>query len=144
MNEINNPQIDIEYEGQSYSIDRAKIEGLSDEQIISMLSVGFPGMAGAKLERKDDSIKIIKRVGTKGSYRTFLAEIEACRVDSLRQEISDLNHQLNQSLSLAQWEKIEAKELEGSVEQTYRDRQQIIASSLTRLSSCKTHYIPLF
>lgn len=144
MSEINNPQINIEYEGQSYSIDRAKIEGLNDEQIISMLSVGFPGMAGAKLERKDDSIRIIKRVGTKGNYKTFFAKIEACRVDSLRQEINDLNHQLNQSLSLAQWEEIETKELEVSVEQIYRDHQQIIASSLTRLSSCKTHYIPLF
>jgi hypothetical protein len=30
----------IEYEGQSYTVDAAKIEGLDDEQIISLLSVG--------------------------------------------------------------------------------------------------------
>ena len=79
----NKNAIKIEYEGQSYAVDADKIEGLDDEQIISLLSVGFPGMAGGKIERHEDgSIKIIKRVGTKGS-NFLLKLLEACPEDNL-------------------------------------------------------------
>ena len=83
ISDNNKNAIKIEYEGQSYSVDADKIEGLDDEQIISLLSVGFPGMAGGKIERQEDgSIKIIKRVGTKGS-NVLVELLEACPEDNL-------------------------------------------------------------
>ena len=59
----NKNAIKIEYEGQSYAVDADKIEGLDDEQIISLLSVGFPGMAGGKIERHEDgSIRELQEI----------------------------------------------------------------------------------
>ena len=87
--QVNQEQINIEYEGQSYSVDADKIKGLKDTQILDLLSVGFPGMANGKLERQEDgSIKIIKRVGTKGSSSNSLIELlRACPEDDLALKI---------------------------------------------------------
>ena len=96
----------IEYEGQTYSVDTDKIEGLDDEQIISLLSVGFPGMAGGKIERQEDgSIKIIKRVGTKGS-NVLVKLLEDCQSDNLPLKIESFNQQPIEELTIAQWEEV--------------------------------------
>ena len=95
MSQDNNlkKQIKVEYEGQSYAVDADKIEGLDDEQIISLLSVGFPGMAGGKIEKHEDgSIKIIKRVGTKGS-NALVKLLKACPEDNLPLKIESFNQQ---------------------------------------------------
>ncbi|MEM7593893.1 MAG: hypothetical protein AAF383_20690 [Cyanobacteria bacterium P01_A01_bin.83] len=94
--------IKVEYEGQTYSVDTAKIEGLDDEQIISLLSVGFPGMAGGKIERQENgSIKIIKRVGTKGS-NALVKLLEACPEDNLLLQVECFNQQPIEELTIAQ------------------------------------------
>ena len=112
----------IEYEGQSYSVDADKIEGLDDEQIISLLSVGFPGMAAGKIERQEDgSIKIIKRVGTKGN-NALVKLLENCPEDNLPLKIEgergagftrisnhlvkSFNQQPIEELTIAEWEQV--------------------------------------
>lgn len=135
--------IKIEYEGQSYSVDAAKIEGLDDEQIISLLSVGFPGMAGGKIERQEDGlIKIIKRVGTKGS-NSLLELLKACHEDSLPLTIESLNQQPIEDLTIAQWEQIyEGWDLE-AIEQMLSQRESQIRSLIVRLYYCPTKIRPL-
>lgn len=137
-----NKEINIEYEGQSYPVDSTKIEGLNDEQILNMLSVGFPGMAGGKLERSEDgkSIKIIKRVGTKGN-NDLLNLIEACPKDSLRAEVQSLHNKLNQTMTLAQWEDFREEPTE--LDQVLEARKVLIESTIARLSLCRTRHIPL-
>ncbi|MGL6344783.1 MAG: hypothetical protein ACRC80_37235, partial [Waterburya sp.] len=84
----------IEYEGTTYEVDTATITGLSDQQILNLLAPGFPGMAGGKLERSEDgSIKIIKRVGTKGNH-SFVELLQSCPADTLPIQIDRLNCQL--------------------------------------------------
>lgn len=135
--------IKIEYEGQSYSVDAAKIEGLDDEQIISLLSVGFPGMAGGKIERQEDgSIKIVKRVGTKGS-NALLELLEACPEDSLPLKIESLNQQSIEELTIAQWSQVyEGWDLE-AIEQMLSQRESQIRSLIVRLYYCSTKIRPL-
>ena len=151
--------IEIEYEGQTYSVDAAKIEGLDDEQIISLLSVGFPGMAGGKIERKeDDSIKIIKRVGTKGS-NAVVELLEACPEDNLPLKIEgergagftrisnhlveSFNQQPIEELTIAQWEEVyEGWDLE-AIEQMLEQRERQIRSLIVRLYYCPTKVRPL-
>ena len=139
----NKNAIKIEYEGQSYSVDAAKLEGLDDEQIISLLSVGFPGMAGGKIERQEDgSIKIIKRVGTKGS-NSLLELLENCPEDNLPLEIQSLNQQPIEELTIAQWSKIyEGWDLE-AIEQILLQRERQIHSLIVRLYYCPTKIRPL-
>ncbi|NJL52522.1 MAG: hypothetical protein HC930_10440 [Hydrococcus sp. SU_1_0] len=134
--------IKIEYEGQSYSVDAAKIEGLDDEQIISLLSVGFPGMAGGKIERKEDgSIKIIKRVGTKGS-NTFLELLKACPEDDLPVKIESLNQQHAEELTIAEWSEVcEGWDLE-AIAQMLEQRESQIRSLIVRLYYCPTKIQP--
>ncbi|WP_036489021.1 hypothetical protein [Myxosarcina sp. GI1] len=135
--------IKIEYEGQTYSVDADKIDGLDDEQIISLLSVGFPGMAGGKIERKEDgSIKIIKRVGTKGS-NVLVKLLEACPEDNLSLRIENFNQQPIEELTIAQWEEVyEGWDLE-AIEQMLSQRERQIRSLIVRLYYCPTKVRPL-
>ena len=133
--------IRIEYEGQTYSVDADKIEGLDDEQIINLLSVGFPGMAGAKLERRDDSIKIIKRVGTKGS-NTLVKLLQDCPEDELPLKIESFNQQPIEELTIAQWERVyEGWDLE-AIERMLSQRESQIRSLIVRLYYCPTKVRP--
>ena len=145
MSQDNNlkKQIKVEYEGQSYSVDADKIEGLDDEQIISLLSVGFPGMAGGKIERQENgSIKIIKRVGTKGS-NALVKLLEDCQSDNLPLKIESFNQQHIEELTIAQWEKIyEGWDLE-AIEQMLSRRESQIRSLIVRLYFCPTKVRPL-
>ena len=145
MSQDNNlkKQIKIEYEGQSYAVDADKIEGSDDEQIISLLSVGFPGMAGGKIERQEDgSIKIIKRVGTKGS-NSLLELLEDCPEDNLPVKIESLNQQSIEELTIAQWEQVyEGWDLE-AIEQMLEQRESQIRSLIVRLYFCPTKIQPL-
>lgn len=139
----NKNAIKIEYEGQGYSVDAAKIEGLDDEQIISLLSVGFPGMAGGKIERQEDgSIKIIKRVGTKGS-NALLELLKDCPEDNLPIKLESFNQQPIEELTIAQWEEVyEGWELE-AIEQMLSQRESQIRSLIVRLYFCSTKIRPL-
>ena len=139
----NNNSIKIEYEGQSYSVDAAKLEGLDDEQIISLLSVGFPGMAGGKIERQEDgSIKIIKRVGTKGS-NSLLELLEDCPEDNLPVKIESLNQQSIEELTIAQWSQIYEGWDQSAIEQMLSQRESQIRSLIVRLYFCPTKIRPL-
>ena len=133
----------IEYEGQSYSVDAAKIEGLDDEQILSLLSVGFPGIANGKLERQEDgSIKIIKRVGTKGS-NSLLELLRACPEDNLLGKIENFNQRSIEELTIAQWSQVyEGWDLE-AIEQMLEQRERQIRSLVVRLYYCPTKIRPL-
>ena len=135
--------IKVEYEGQTYSVDADKIEGLDDEQIISLLSVGFPGMAGGKIERQEDgSIKIIKRVGTKGS-NVLVKLLEDCLEDSLPVKIKSFNQQPIEELTIAEWEQVyEGWDLE-AIEQMLSQRESQIRSLIVRLYFCPTKVRPL-
>lgn len=139
----NKNAIKIEYEGQSYAVDAGKIEGLDDEQIISLLSVGFPGMAGGKIERHEDgSIKIIKRVGTKGS-NALVKLLEACPEDNLPVKIKSFNQQPVEELTIAQWEQAhEGWDLK-AIEQMLEQRESQIRSLIVRLYFCPTKIRPL-
>ena len=139
----NKNAIKIEYEGQSYAVDADKIKGLDDEQIISLLSVGFPGMAGGKIERHEDgSIKIIKRVGTKGS-NALVKLLEACPEDNLPLKIESFNQQPIEELTIAQWSQIyEGWDLE-AIEQMLEQRESQIRSLIVRLYFCSTKIRPL-
>ena len=145
MSQDNNlkKQIKVEYEGQTYSVDADKIEGLDDEQIISLLSVGFPGMAGGKIERKEDgSIKIIKRVGTKGS-NALVELLKACPEDNLSLKIESFNQQPIEELTIAQWEEVyEGWDLE-AIEQMLEQRERQIRSLIVRIYYCPTKVRPL-
>ena len=145
MSQDNNlkKQIKVEYEGQTYLVYADKIEGLDDEQIISLLSVGFPGMAGGKIERQENgSIKIIKRVGTKGS-NALVKLLEDCQSDNLPLKIESFNQQHIEELTIAQWEKIyEGWDLE-AIEQMLSRRESQIRSLIVRLYFCPTKVRPL-
>ena len=63
-------------------------------------------MAGGKIERQEDgSIKIIKRVGTKGS-NALVKLLEDCQSDNLPLQIESFNQQPIEDLTIAQWEKV--------------------------------------
>ena len=144
MSQDNNlkKQIEVEYEGQTYSVEADKIEGLDDEQIISLLSVGFPGMAGGKIERQENgSIKIIKRVGTKGS-NALVELLEACPEDNLSLKLESFNQQPIEELTIAQWEEVyEGWDLE-AIEQMLSQRERQIRSLIVRLYYCPTKVRP--
>ncbi|MGL5942921.1 MAG: hypothetical protein ACRC2S_21660 [Waterburya sp.] len=134
----------IEYEGTTYEVDTATITGLSDQQILNLLAPGFPGMAGGKLERAEDgSIKIIKRVGTKGNH-SFVELLQSFPVDTLPVEIDRLNCQLTSpELTVAEWEQIDEQLNFEEIQQILKHRKQVIQSTLRRLYFCPSNIIPL-
>lgn len=133
----------IEYEGTTYEVDTATITGLSDQQILNLLAPGFPGMAGGKLERAEDgSIKIIKRVGTKGNH-SFVELLQSCPADTLPIKIDQLNCQLTSpELTVAEWEQIDEQLNFEEIQQTLKYRKQVIQSTLRRLYFCPSNIIP--
>jgi hypothetical protein len=132
----------IEYEGTTYEVDTATITGLSDQQILNLLAPGFPGMAGGKLERAG-SIKIIKRVGTKGNH-SFVELLQSCPVDTLPIKIDRLNCQLtSRELTVAEWEQIDEQLNFEEIQQILKHRKQLIESTLRRLYFCSSNIIPL-
>lgn len=133
----------IEYEGTTYEVDTATITGLSDQQILNLLAPGFPGMAGGKLERAEDgSIKIIKRVGTKGNH-SFVELLQSCSADTLPIKIDRLNCQLtSRELSVAEWEQIDEQLNFEEIQKTLKHRKQVIQSILRRLYFCPSNIIP--
>jgi hypothetical protein len=143
MPDNNKHVLKIEYEGQNYAVDAAKLAGLDDQQILSLLSVGFPGMAMGKIERQEDgSIKIIKRVGTKGS-NILLELLNVCPEDNLPQKIESFNQQPLEELTVAQWSQVyDGWNLE-ELEQMLSQREGQIRSLMVRLYYCPTNIRPL-
>lgn len=150
--------VTIEYEGQKYPIEKSKIEGLEDRQILDLLSVGFPGMANGKLERLEDgSIKIIKRVGTKGSDRTDISRWRtefATRVlllkllrdfpeDDLPIKIESLNNKLTEELTVSEWSEIYETLDFDLVQSICERRKDCIDAAIRRLYFGKSKIVPL-
>ena len=148
----------IEYEGQKYPVERSKIEGLEDRQILDLLCVGFPGMANGKLERLEDgSIKIIKRVGTKGSNQTDISRWRtrfATRVlllellrdfpeDDLPIKIESLNTKLTEELTVSEWQKIYETLDFDRVQSICEQRKNCIDAAIRRLYFGKSNIVPL-
>ena len=142
---MNQKQVNIEYEGQTYPIDADKIEGLEDTQILDLLSVGFPGIANGKLERLEDGlIRITKRVGTKGNEQlTEVLELfKSCPEDDLTLKIENYIQQLTEELTVSQWEKIYANLDFDKIQDILQEREELINSTLQRLSFCQTNIVP--
>ena len=142
---MNQKQVNIEYEGQTYPIDADKIEGLEDTQILDLLSVGFPGIANGKLERLEDGLnRITKRVGTKGNEQlTEVLELfKSCPEDDLTLKIENYIQQLTEELTVSQWEKIYANLDFDKIQDILQEREELINSTLQRLSFCQTNIVP--
>jgi hypothetical protein len=133
----------IEYEGQKYPVERSKIEGLEDRQILDLLCVGFPGMANGKLERLEDgSIKIIKRVGTKGSSK-LLQLLRDFPEDDLPIKIESLNTKLTEELTISEWSEIYETLDFDRVQSICEQRKDCIGAAIRRLYFGKSNIVPL-
>jgi hypothetical protein len=137
--------VTIEYEGQKYPVEKSKIEGLEDRQILDLLCVGFPGMANGKLERLEDgSIKIIKRVGTKGSSRSQLLELlRYFPEDDLPIKIENLDNKLTEELTVSEWSEIYETLDFDLVQLICEQRKNQISAAIRRLYFGKTKIVPL-
>ena len=135
--------VTIEYEGQKYPVEKSKIEGLEDRQILDLLCVGFPGMANGKLERLEDgSIKIIKRVGTKGSNR-LLELLRDFPEDDLPIRIESLNTKLTEELTVSEWSEIYETLDFDQVQLICEQRKNQISAAIRRLYFGKSNIVPL-
>jgi hypothetical protein len=135
--------VTIEYEGQKYPVEKSKIEGLEDRQILDLLCVGFPGMANGKLERLEDgSIKIIKRVGTKGSSQ-LLKLLRDFPEDELLIKIESLNTKLTEELTVSEWSEIYETLDFDRVQMICEQRKDCIDAAIRRLYFGKTKIVPL-
>jgi hypothetical protein len=135
--------VTIEYEGQKYPVEKSKIEGLEDRQILDLLGVGFPGMANGKLERLEDgSIKIIKRVGTKGSSQ-LLELLRDLPEDELPIKIESLNTKLTEELTVSEWSEIYETLDFDRVQLICERRKDQISAAIRRLYFGKTKIVPL-
>ncbi|MEN9566107.1 MAG: hypothetical protein RLZZ69_1303 [Cyanobacteriota bacterium] len=135
--------VTIEYEGQKYPVEKSKIEGLEDRQILDLLGVGFPGMANGKLERLEDgSIKIIKRVGTKGSSQ-LLELLRDLPEDELPIKIESLNTKLTEELTVSEWSEIYETLDFDRVQLICERRKDCIDAAIRRLYFGKTKIVPL-
>ena len=100
-------------------------------------------MAGGKIKRQEDgSIKIIKRVGTKGS-NSLLKLLEACPEDNLPLKIESFNQQPIEELTIAQWEQAYEGWNQSAIEQMLLQRESQIRSLVVRLYFCPTKIRPL-
>lgn len=134
--------VTIEYEGQKYPVEKSKLEGLEDRQILDLLSVGFPGMANGKLERLEDgSIKIIKRVGTKGNR--LLELLRNFPEDELPIKIESLNTKLTEELTVSEWSEIYETLDFDRVQSICEQRKNQISAAIRRLYFGKTNIVPL-
>ncbi|PSB07119.1 hypothetical protein C7B62_20845 [Pleurocapsa sp. CCALA 161] len=135
--------VTIEYEGQKYPVEKSKIEGLEDRQILDLLCVGFPGMANGKLERLEDgSIKIIKRVGTKGRDR-LLELLGDFPEDDLPIKIESLNTKLTEELTVSEWSEIYETLDFDRVQSICEQRKNCIDAAIRRLYFGKSNIVPL-
>ncbi|MGL6338668.1 MAG: hypothetical protein ACRC80_05945 [Waterburya sp.] len=135
--------VTIEYEGQKYPVERSKIEGLEDQQILDLLCVGFPGMANGKLERLEDgSIKIIKRVGIKGRDR-LLELLRDFPEDELPIKIESQNTKLTEELTVSEWSEIYETLDFDRVQLICEQRKNQISAAIGRLYFGKTNIVPL-
>jgi hypothetical protein len=135
--------VTIEYEGQKYPVEKSKIEGLEDRQILDLLGVGFPGMANGKLERLEDgSIKIIKQVGTKGSSQ-LLKLLRDLPEDELPIKIESLNTKLTEELTVSEWSEIYETLDFDRVQLICERRKDQISAAIRRLYFGKTKIVPL-
>ncbi|MEO0012598.1 MAG: hypothetical protein RLZZ535_987 [Cyanobacteriota bacterium] len=135
--------VTIEYEGQKYPVEKSKIEGLEDRQILDLLCVGFPGMANGKLERLEDgSIKIIKRVGTKGSSQ-LLKLLRYFPEDDLPIKIENLDNKLTEELTVSEWSEIYETLDFDRVQLICEQRKNQISAVIRRLYFGKTKIVPL-
>lgn len=135
--------VTIEYEGQKYPVERSKIEGLEDQQILDLLCVGFPGMANGKLERLEDgSIKIIKRVGIKGRDR-LLELLRDFPEDELPIKIESQNTKLTEELTVSEWSEIYETLDFDRVQLICEQRKNQISAAIRRLYFGKTNIVPL-
>jgi hypothetical protein len=135
--------VTIEYEGQKYPVEKSKIEGLEDRQILDLLCVGFPGMANGKLERLEDgSIKIIKRVGTKGSSQ-LLKLLRDFPEDELPIKIESLNNKLIEELTVSEWSEIYETLDFDRVQLICERRKNQISAAIRRLYFGKSKIVPL-
>jgi hypothetical protein len=135
--------VTIEYEGQKYPVEKSKIEGLEDRQILDLLCVGFPGMANGKLERLEDgSIKIIKRVGTKGSSQ-LLKLLRDFPEDELPIKIENLDNKLTEELTVSEWSEIYETLDFDLLQSICEQRKDCIDAAIKRLYFGKTKIVPL-
>jgi hypothetical protein len=135
--------VTIEYEGQKYPVEKSKIEGLEDRQILDLLCVGFPGMANGKLERlEDSSIKIIKQVGTKGSSQ-LLKLLRDFPEDELPIKIESLNTKLTEELTVSEWSEIYETLDFDRIQLICERRKDCIDAAIRRLYFGKTKIVPL-
>jgi hypothetical protein len=135
--------VTIKYEGQKYPVEKSKIEGLEERQILDLLCVGFPGMANGKLERLEDgSIKIIKRVGTKGSSK-LLELLRDFPEDELPIKIESLNTKLTEELTVSEWSEIYETLDFDRVQLICEQRKNQINAAIRRLYFGKTKIVPL-
>ncbi|MEL6439164.1 MAG: hypothetical protein AAFQ80_07940 [Cyanobacteria bacterium J06621_8] len=126
-------QVKIEYEGANYEIEASTIDGLDDEQIIDLLSPGFPGMAGAKVVWENNfHLKIIKRAGTKGC-QDLIEIIKACPKDELAQKLQLFSRMDESGITLAQWERTYQNWDFASLQQLVAKRTQKIESLIKRI-----------
>lgn len=136
-------QTKIEYEGQFYNIDANIINSLDDQQILDLLAPSFPGMAGGKLERNEDgSIKIIKRVGTKGSCE-LLKLLKTYPEDDLSLKINQLNQKLSkQEITLGEWEQAYGEMGIEKLKQVLELRRQTTLYVVQSLYYCPSNLVP--
>ncbi|BAZ47026.1 hypothetical protein NIES4102_40720 (plasmid) [Chondrocystis sp. NIES-4102] len=145
MSQENKPtnQTKIEYEGQFYNIDANIINSLDEQQILDLLAPSFPGMAGGKLERNEDgSIKIIKRVGTKGNCE-LLKLFKTCPEDNLSLKINQLNQKLSkQKITLGEWEQACGEMGIEKLKQILELRRQTTLYVVRCLYYCPSNLVP--
>lgn len=145
MSQENSPtnQTKIEYEGQFYNIDANIINSLDDQQILDLLAPSFPGMAGGKLERNEDgSIKIIKRVGTKGNCE-LLKLLKTYPEDNLSLKINQLNQKLSkQKITLGEWEQACEEMGIEKLKQVLELRRQTTLYVVQSLYYCHSNLVP--
>ena len=137
--------VTIEYEGQKYPVEKSKIDGLEDRQILDLLCVGFPGMANGKLERLEDgSIKIIKRWRTRFATRVLLLELlRDFPEDDLPIKIESLNTKLTEELTVSEWQKIYETLDFDRVQSICEQRKNCIDAAIRRLYFGKSNIVPL-
>jgi hypothetical protein len=100
-------------------------------------------MANGKLERLEDgSIKIIKRVGTKGSSQ-LLELLRDFPEDDLPIKIESLNTNLTEELTVSEWSEIYETLDFDHVQSICKQRKDCIDAAIRRLYFGKSNIVPL-
>lgn len=138
--------IDVEYEGQTWSLNRASIAGLSDKQILELLSPGFPGIANGKLTwAGEDRIVINKAVGKKGSAdRDLLKILSDQQPDPFPDKLAKAVQVGNRITTIAQWEQYDNRWGELKIQAEMATRRRSIDDSIQALLGCQSRTVPWF